>query len=375
MLALLAVAVGCAPSSLGGGGGSEGGAEGRADSGADATRDAGGAGADAQAGTDGAELDRDGGPDPDGGACGCFGVDGTRCAASAQALARERGCALPIAVTAGSLLRCAAGRWTVAERCANGCEPGETDATDACALPTCPCFVREAWCGASAARHGLTLTPACRVPLSPEHDEDLLGCDASGRWVVRQACAMGCFQAPTGVADSCVSTRSPTDPGWPACPSMAQLRYGVHPEASDRLRCAGVTAAGISQTLGGAPASAGYHLQDGTAMGLAYSAATDIRTVGMSESAIGALLDRLAVHGFAAWYRKPGADGWPADEAPHIHAVFAGVVMKVALRGQVRDWLLGLNGLTSHTRYRFWSPSPAARATVRALFARNYTPP
>ncbi|MFO0559434.1 MAG: hypothetical protein U0269_15565 [Polyangiales bacterium] len=309
--------------------------------------------------------------------CGCFGHDGTYCAANARALATANRCTLSVSTSnANTLLRCAAGRWSVASTCANGCSDGEVDGTDECALPTCPCFVREAWCGASAARHGLTLSPPCQVPLSPAHDDDLLACDSSGRWIVRQSCAMGCFQAPVGVADYCIDNRpTPADPGWADCAHRAQITWGVHPEASDRMRCAGITASMISQTIGGAPASAGYHLQDGTSMGLAYCAATDIRTGGMTETEIRALLERLALNGFAAWYRKPGFDGWPSSEAPHIHAVFAGVVMKTQLRGQVRDWLLGLNGLASHTTYRFWSPSASARAIVRLLFSRNYTPP
>jgi len=57
--------------------------------------------------------------------------------------------------------------------------------------------------------------------------------------------------------------------------------------------------------------------------------------------------------GFSAWYREPDADGWPADEAAHIHAVFAGVPMKVRLEGQVRDFLAGLSGLVSHRPYAF----------------------
>lgn len=309
--------------------------------------------------------------------CDCFGHDGTYCAANARALATANRCTLPVSTSnANALLRCAMGRWTVATTCANGCSDGEVDGTDECSLPTCACFVRSAWCGASAARHGLGLDPPCRVPLSPAHDDDLLGCDSSGRWIVQQSCAMGCFQAPTGVADYCIDTRpTPTDPGWADCARRLQITYGVHPEASDRMRCAGITASQISQTIGGAPASAGYHLQDGTSMGLAYCAATDLRTGGMSETQIRALLEALALNGFAAWYRKPGSDGWPSSEAPHIHAVFAGVVMKTQLRGQVRDWLLGLNGLASHTTYRFWTPSARARGIVRLLFSRNYTPP
>ena len=153
-----------------------------------------------------------------------------------------------------------------------------------------------------------------------------------------------------------------------ACPHGALLKSGLHPDASDRLRCIGITAAGISQTIGDAPASAGYHAKDGTANGLPYSAATDIRTGGKTEAQIRTLLSDLATHGFAAWYRKPGSDGWPSTEAPHIHAVYAGCVMKPALDAQVKDYRAGLNGLTSHTRYTFWTASQATRDAVYDLW-------
>lgn len=152
------------------------------------------------------------------------------------------------------------------------------------------------------------------------------------------------------------------------CPHSALLKSGLHPDASDRLRCIGITAAGISQTIGSAPASAGYHAKDGTANGLPYSAATDIRTGGKTEAQIRTLLSDLAKSGFAAWYRKPGSDGWPSTEAPHIHAVYAGCVMKPELDAQVKDYRAGLNGLTSHTRYTFWTASQATRDAVYDLW-------
>ena len=150
------------------------------------------------------------------------------------------------------------------------------------------------------------------------------------------------------------------------------MRSGLHPEASDRLRCAGVAASRITQTIGTAPASAGYHLADGTASGRAYCAAVDLRSRDLSTAQLRALLDRLWSNGFVAWYRQPGSDGWPASGAPHIHAVFAGVVMKSQLRAQVRDFLIGRNGLTSHTRYTFRvAPTPVKRL-LALLFARHY---
>jgi hypothetical protein len=210
------------------------------------------------------------------------------------------------------------------------------------------------------------------VPLVPEHDGDLLGCNGN-TWVVLEACTMGCNEAPTGTADSCITNRTPTDPGWADCAHLPLLHSGLHPEASDRLRCAGVTADRISQTIGYATASAGYHAPDGTVDGMQYTAAVDLRTRDLTETQIRALLTRLGQNGFAAWYRKPGYDGWPSSEVPHIHAVFAGVIMKAELRGQIRDYLAGLNGLASHTTYRFWMPTSDILSIVRLLFERHYT--
>lgn len=307
-------------------------------------------------------------------ACPCLAGDGTYCEPDVAALAAAEGCVVEGASATGDrLFACSGGTWSIGETCAAGCAIGETGASAACELPICDCFVRVSWCGASAARHALGLDPPCRVPLVPEHDDDVLGCDGD-RWIVLEACAEGCAEMATGTPDACVSRASPEDPGWAACPSRPLLHAGLHPEASDRLRCAGVSASRITQTIGSAPASAGYHAADGTADGLAYTAAVDLSTRDLSTTEIRDLLQRLGENGFAAWYRQPGADGWPASEAPHIHAVFAGVIMKSALRGQVRDFLDGRNGLTSHTIYRFWPPPADVRAIVTLLFSRHYTP-
>lgn len=158
--------------------------------------------------------------------------------------------------------------------------------------------------------------------------------------------------------------------GPAACAHHALLTAGLHPDASDQLRCIGVSAGQITQTIGDAPASAGYHAKDGTAAGRAYTAAVDLSVRGLSEAAIRALLGRLGQAGFAAWYRKPGHDGWPSSEAPHIHAVYGGCAMKEALRGQQRDFHGGLNGLASHTRYTFWSAPQAVKDAVWRLFQR-----
>jgi hypothetical protein len=138
-------------------------------------------------------------------------------------------------------------------------------------------------------------------------------------------------------------------------PKAPYVKYGLHPDASDALASLGFTADRISQTIGNAPASAGTHAQDGTAQGKPYSAATDLRIVGLSETQIRALLGKLAHVGFAAWYRKPGYDGWPSYDAPHIHAVWVGAPMKQILRSQVHDFAVGKNGLANHAVYQFYA--------------------
>ena len=67
--------------------------------------------------------------------------------------------------------------------------------------------------------------------------------------------------------------------------------YGYYPDARDALLQLGVTSSRVSQTIGGAPASAGYHLKDGSANGTDFCAATDVRTGGQTEAQIRSLLE------------------------------------------------------------------------------------
>ncbi|HEX8108833.1 MAG TPA: hypothetical protein VF516_13970 [Kofleriaceae bacterium] len=154
-------------------------------------------------------------------------------------------------------------------------------------------------------------------------------------------------------------------------PQAALLKFGLHPRASDALRSIGITASRILQTIGNAPASAGTHAQDGVVNGHPYSAATDLSVSGLSNAQIKNLLARLAKVGFAAWFRWPGHDGWPASEVRHIHAVYANAKMKAALRSQVRSWLVGRNGLVSNTLYSFFQWTAAEKAVVRNKFAQS----
>lgn len=147
------------------------------------------------------------------------------------------------------------------------------------------------------------------------------------------------------------------------------LKWGLHPRASDGLRAAGVPAWRITQTIGNAAASAGYHKQDGTVNGQPYTAAVDLSVSQLSSTEIHNLLERLAKVGFAAWYRKSGSDGWVG--ANHIHAVYANCKMKTVLQSQVRSWLVGRNGLVSNTIYKWHTFSALAKSVVKSKFAQS----
>ena len=184
----------------------------------------------------------------------------------------------------------------------------------------------------------------------------------STKATVVKVCASGCVVAPAGSDDYCKAVAE-------TCPHVAStLKYGLHPIASDRFRCAGITAARITQTIGSAAASAGTHAQDGTVDGAPYSAATDLSVIGLTEAQVKTLIARLDTLGFAAFYRRPGYDGWPASEARHIHAVFAGARMKSSLRSQISDFLAGKNGLASHTAYTFYQAPAEVKAYIKMIF-------
>lgn len=155
--------------------------------------------------------------------------------------------------------------------------------------------------------------------------------------------------------------------------SQPLLHAGMHPDASDALRKLGIDPSRIVQTLGGAVASAGTHLADGKVNGVPYCAAIDFsihHPTQLDSDQIKMLLDKLASGGFAGYYRNPGHDGWPSQDEAHIHAVYAGVPMKLTLRAQLHNWLATpmLNGLASHAPYQFWKPQNASAQIVRTLF-------
>ncbi|MEZ4411023.1 MAG: hypothetical protein R3A52_31765 [Polyangiales bacterium] len=244
--------------------------------------------------------------------------------------------------------RCVLGR-VERDTCANGCVRRPSGTNDVCA-PRCT--------GSASGQSSIwTCTSDER-----SRQRCVLG------EVETDACRFGCLRRPSGTNDVCATEPPPTT--LPACARRPLLHWGLHPDASDHLRCAGVPDARITQTIGSAAASAGTHAADGTANGLAYSAATDISTRGLSTADIHELLNRLANQGFAAWYRWPGHDGWPSSEAPHIHAIYVGCRMKASLRSQVASWLVGRNGLVSNTVYAFHTWTAAQRTVIRAVYQR-----
>lgn len=154
--------------------------------------------------------------------------------------------------------------------------------------------------------------------------------------------------------------------------SQPLLKAGLSQAASDALRHTQINTDRIGQTVGSAKASAGTHDPDGTENGHDYCAAVDLRIRDLmgDDVKLKELLGRLAGAGFAAFYRHPGHDHWPATELPHFHCVFAGVAMKKALRTQVHDWLAQpmRNGLASHAAYAYWQPDDHMKNIVRTLF-------
>jgi hypothetical protein len=147
------------------------------------------------------------------------------------------------------------------------------------------------------------------------------------------------------------------------------VEYGMYPDASDALRDLNIGSSRVMQTIGFAEASGGTHKIDGYANDKPYTAAVDIWVGGYSHTQIRNLLERLARKGFAAWFRRPGYDGWPSSEVAHVHAVYVGTpAMKSSLKSQVRSWLAGRNGLASNNDYRYYNWSDRGKHVVRRIF-------
>ena len=144
--------------------------------------------------------------------------------------------------------------------------------------------------------------------------------------------------------------------------------YGLHPLAFAALVTAGIPVSRCGQTIGSAPASAGTHAKDGEYQGHDYCAATDFHIRDLDTAGTRHLCDQLAGAGFLPFYRNPGVNGWPADQARHIHAIWPGCPCKQSLRAQVHDYLGDRTGLVGHADYTFRPPTKEECDVARAAF-------
>lgn len=138
---------------------------------------------------------------------------------------------------------------------------------------------------------------------------------------------------------------------------------GMLPTAWERYKhCADIAMVGrpnIVQTVGDAPASAGFHRADGTFLNEAgeteqYCAAVDF-SIHHPQSLSGVQIGRFLLslfHGdFVPFWRHGGT--WEGQE--HIHAIWVSCVMKDELLQQIHDFCMGRDGLRGHNPDVFWT--------------------
>lgn len=149
--------------------------------------------------------------------------------------------------------------------------------------------------------------------------------------------------------------RGVSAPAWDAYRAACKAA-NIDIEARDDKR--------ITQAIGTAAASAGFHFKDGTLNGQNYSAAIDLSVRDLSKSQIATWLEELCGQGFVAFYRN-----WPGNL--HIHGNFCGVPMKRQLDRQNEDFFAGRDGLVGHSRItqEWWYPELERRLIPQKMFA------
>ncbi len=105
-----------------------------------------------------------------------------------------------------------------------------------------------------------------------------------------------------------------------------------------------------------------------------YGAAVDIDLFHWdNRTRIRQVINILAEHGFASWYRNPGVEGTPKKWRRHIHAVYAGSNLDLSTGGlqlhrQVQDYFHephARNGFKHHLNYKFYNFDEDDKEAVR----------
>ncbi len=162
-------------------------------------------------------------------------------------------------------------------------------------------------------------------------------------------------------------------------PKPLPLPFGtLHPHTQQVLRQLDIVPERVTQGLGTNPVSAGIHGADGMVSGRPYCAAFDLSVSDLTPPQTYTLLHRLRGAGLVCWWRVPGVS-FPAttvqgiETGPHIHGIDPFVPHKPRLETQIRDYVVGNNGIEVG-RYAH-RPDPAAAcpqtASERRLLYRE----
>jgi hypothetical protein len=193
---------------------------------------------------------------------------------------------------------------------------------------------------------------------------------STGRDLLRVGENMRMLTASFALLLTC-SVASAADAQWrpsEQCVIAERSSEGLVPDARTALANLGLVHR-ITQTLNASRDAANYHGGDTVVDGKPVTAAVDISVRCLDEGSVKELLSALANAGFAAWYRRSGADSWTG--ATHVHAVWAREPLKRQLRAQVQSWLVGKTGLVGDKPYTFWKASDAQRAALNESYERS----
>jgi len=149
--------------------------------------------------------------------------------------------------------------------------------------------------------------------------------------------------------------------------------YGMAPSTFEKYQkacgAANINPNRVSQTIGDAPASNGFHAQDGTVLyngkQVPYCASVDLGDNGLTHKQIKGWLVALAARDIYGWFRD-----W--ENNTHLHVVDSALEMKEGLFLQGVDYLNDRNGLKGHAKETFYTAPPEYdRSIARELKRSN----